>query len=133
MTNENRRANSAAELARADESLRAARLLTDAGLLAHAESRVYYAAYHAVVALLLAEGLEARSPTGVSQLLGLHFVRPGRLESGDARLFARLQKYRIEADYSTAFVVTTEALAEDLVACEGFLARIRSLMATILS
>ena len=42
MTNENRRANSAAELARAGESLRAARLLTDAGLLADAESRVSY-------------------------------------------------------------------------------------------
>lgn len=116
MTNENRRANSAAELARADESLRAARLLTDAGLLADAESRVYYAAYHAAVALLLAEGLEARSHTGVSQLLGLHFVKPGRLESGDARLFARLQKYRIEADYSMAFVVTSDAPTEDLAA-----------------
>ena len=66
-------------------------------------------------------------------MLGLHFVKPGRLDPGDARLFARLQKYRIEADYSTAFVVTRDALAEDLAACEEFLARIRSLIATILS
>lgn len=133
MTNENKRANSAAELARAGDSLRAARLLTDAGLLADAESRVYYAAFHAAVALLFAEGLEARSHSGVGQLLGLHFVKTGRLDPGDARLFARLQKYRIEADYSTGFVVTRDALEEDLTACEGFLTRVRSLIAAILS
>ena len=132
MTHENRRANSAAELARAGESLRAARLLTDAGLLADAESRVYYAAFHAAVALLFAEGLEARSHSGVAQLLGLHFVKTGRLDPGDARLLARLQKYRIEADYSTAFVVTRDALEEDLTACGEFLTRVRSLMAAIL-
>jgi uncharacterized protein (UPF0332 family) len=132
VTNENRRANSTAELARSDESLRAATLLAEAGLLADAESRVYYAAFHAAVALLLAEGLEARSHTGVSQLLGLHFVKTGRLDSGDGRLFARLQKYRIEADYSTAFVVTRDALAEDLAACQNFLTRVRSLISDIL-
>jgi uncharacterized protein (UPF0332 family) len=132
VTNENRRANSTAELARSDESLRAATLLAEAGLLADAESRVYYAAFHAAVALLLAEGLEARSHTGVSQLLGLHFVKTGRLDSGDGRLFARLQKYRIEADYSTAFVVTRDALEEDLAACQNFLTRVRSLISDIL-
>jgi uncharacterized protein (UPF0332 family) len=74
VTDENRRANSNAELARADEALRAARVLLAAGLFADAESRVYYGAYHAAVALLLAVGLEARSHSGVGQLLGLHFV-----------------------------------------------------------
>jgi hypothetical protein len=44
-----------------------------------------------------------------------------------------LQKYRIEADYSTAFVVTREALEEDLTACEGFFTRVRTLVAAILS
>jgi uncharacterized protein (UPF0332 family) len=94
---------------------------------------VYYAAYHAAVALLLAEGLDARSHAGVGQLLGLHFVKTGRLDPDDGRLFARLQKYRIEADYSTAFVVTREALEQDLAACDGFLARVRALIAAILS
>lgn len=30
---------------------------------------------------------------------GLHFVKTGRVDPEDARLFARIQKYRIEADY----------------------------------
>jgi uncharacterized protein (UPF0332 family) len=132
VTNDNKRVNSAAELARGDESLRAARVLIEAGFLPDAESRLYYAAYHAAVALLLVQGLEARSHSGVGQLLGLHFVKTGHLDAGDARLFARLQKYRIEADYSTGFVVTREALEEDLTACADFVERIRALIATLL-
>lgn len=130
MTEDNKRANIAAELARSDESLRAAVLLLEANLLRDAESRLYYAAYHAVVALLFTEGLEPRSHTGVSALLGLHFVKPGRLDPADGRLFARLQKYRIEADYAREFVLTRAALDEDLEACRAFLARIGHLVAS---
>ena len=129
MTAENTHAHIAAELARCDESLRAARVLIDAALLHDAESRLYYAAYHAAVALLLTRGIEPRSHSGVANLLGLHFVKTGRLDAGDARLFARLQKYRIEADYSTEFVLTTSALEEDLAACQAFVLRVRAVIA----
>lgn len=132
MTDDNKRANIAAELARCDESLRAARVLIEAGLLHDAESRLYYAAYHAAVGLLLTQGLEARSHSGVANLLGLHFVKTGRLDSGDARLFARLQKYRVEADYSTEFVLTKPALEEDLAASSAFVERVRGVIASLL-
>jgi uncharacterized protein (UPF0332 family) len=128
----NKRANCAAELARADESLRAGRVLVDADLLADAESRLYYAAYDAAVALLFTQGLEARSHAGVGQLLGLHFIKTGQLDAGDARLFARLQKYRAEADYSTGFVLTREAVQEDLAAAGAFVERVRALAASLL-
>ena len=129
MTAENTHVHIAAELARCDESLRAARVLIDSALLHDAESRLYYAAYHAAVALLLTRGIEPRSHSGVANLLGLHFVKTGRLDAGDARLFARLQKYRIEADYSTEFVLTTSALEEDLAACQAFVLRVRAVIA----
>jgi len=128
VTDDNIRANVAAELTRASESLRAAALLVDAGLLHDAESRLYYAIYHGAIALLLTEGIEPRSHAGTSSLLGLHFVRTGRLSPDDARLFARIQKYRLEADYARDFVLTNEALREDLDACTGFLARVRALI-----
>lgn len=131
MTDENKRANIAAELARCDQSLQAARVLLEAGLLHDAESRLFYAAYHAAVALLLTESLEARSHAGVAQLLGLHFVKTGKLDPDDARLFARLQKYRVEADYSTAFVLTSTAIEEDLEASTAFVGRVRALIASM--
>jgi uncharacterized protein (UPF0332 family) len=133
VTEENKRANITAELARSDESLRAAAVLLDAALLHDAESRIYYAAYHAAVALLLTEGLEPRSHTGVTNLLGLHFVKTGRLNSDDTRLFARLQKYRIEADYSVDFVLTQDAIEEDVAACRAFVERVREAIRSALA
>lgn len=128
MTEANRRANVASELARADESMKAARLLVDAGLLHDAESRLYYAIYHAAVAVLLTEGIEPRSHAGTVSLLGLHFVKTGRMGAEDARLFARIQKYRIESDYGRDFVLTADGLQEDLAACAGFLDRARRIV-----
>ena len=46
----------------------------------------------------------------------------------DARLFARIQKYRLEADYGRDFVLTIDALREDLDACTGFLSRVRAII-----
>lgn len=129
MTSENKRANIDAELARCGDSLRAASVLVEAGLLHDAESRLYYAAYHAAMALLLTQGLEPRSHTGVAALLGQHFVKTGRLDPGDTRLFARLQKYRIEADYAREFVLTRAALDEDIAACRAFVDRVRAVIA----
>jgi uncharacterized protein (UPF0332 family) len=133
VTDDNKRANIASELARCDQSLEAARVLIEAGLLLDAESRLYYAAYHAALALLLTQGLEPRSHSGVSQLLGLHFVKTGRLDSEDARLFARLQKYRVEADYSAEFVLTKQALDEDMAACRAFVHRVHAVIAAVLT
>jgi uncharacterized protein (UPF0332 family) len=128
VTGENRRAAIDAELARSAESLRAAVVLLEQELLHDAESRAYYAAYHAAVALLLTKDIEPTSHTGVSQLLGLHFVKTGPLSAEDARTFARLQKYRIEADYSPSFALTHEALEEDLAACRAFIETVRKLI-----
>lgn len=132
MTDANRRVNVASELTRANESMQAARLLVEAGLLHDAESRLYYAIYHAAIAMLLTEGIEPRSHAGTVSLLGLHFVKTGRMPADDARLFARIQKYRIESDYGRDFVLTAEALCEDLAACEGFLDRARGMVAEAL-
>lgn len=133
MTGENRRRNAEAELARSAESLAAARLLLSAGFLHDAESRLYYAVYHAATALLVAESLQARTHAGVANLLGQHFVRTGRLDSGDGRLFVRMQRYRLEADYSVEFVLTADAVAEDRAACEGFVDRARALVTAALA
>jgi uncharacterized protein (UPF0332 family) len=130
VTEDNQRAAVASELDRADESLRAAAVLVDAGLLLDAESRLYYAVYHAAVALLLTENLQPRSHAGVSSLFGLHFVKTGRMDAEDGRLFARMQKYRVEADYGRDFVLTPVALKDDLSSCRAFIDRVRAVISS---
>ena len=80
------------------------------------------------MALLLSEGIEPRTHAGLVSLLGLHFIKAGLLDPDDGRLFARIQRYRVEADYSRSFVVTAAGAREDMVACEGFVERVKTLL-----
>ena len=65
-------------------------------------SRFYYAAFHHVHALLVSEGLQAKTHSGAHALLYSHFVKTGKIPSRIAQRFAQLQKYREQADYTCA-------------------------------
>jgi uncharacterized protein (UPF0332 family) len=126
---ENTRAHVRAELDRGDLALRAAHELHKLGLLPDAVSRAYYAALHVARALLLTEGVEPQTHAGVSSMLGMHFVVPGRLSADRAKDLARLEQFRAEADYNRFFVFTTEGAAEEIAAADRFCAAGRSLLA----
>lgn len=64
-----------------------------------AVSRAYYAFFDAASALLLTEGLVAKSHAGLLTLFGLHFVKKGKIEPEFARLFRKAKEAREEADY----------------------------------
>lgn len=121
MTDENRKENIADEVARMGQSLRAAEALLDLGLHADAISRAYYAAFHAVRALLLARGLEPKSHQGALHLLNTEFVRIGLLPSSHNRLLAGLQRSRELADYDAAIAFSAEDAAGELQAARAFL------------
>ncbi len=129
MTRDNQRDAIALELERSAACLDEARILLGSSRPEGATSRLYYALFHAAVALLLTEGIEPRTHAGVVGLLGQHFVRTGRLSADDARCLARIQKYRHEADYGRSFTVTLDAARRDLADGEAFLARVRDLVA----
>lgn len=120
MTGEGREQSAREELERAREELTAATRLLEVDLPRVAMTRIYFACFHAVRALLYSEDLTPRSHGGVLHLFGRHFVRPGRYEPRAAQLLARLQKYRQEADYATDFVVDDEAAREELEATQAF-------------
>ncbi|MBF0560204.1 MAG: HEPN domain-containing protein, partial [Nitrospirae bacterium] len=112
MTEENKQLNIKDELQRASQSLSAADILFEKGLLNDAVSRLYYALLHVVRALLLTKGLEPKSHEGVLRVFGLHFVKEGTFAVKDSHLFSRLMKYREEADYNPAYVFTREDYIE---------------------
>ena len=108
MTAENRRANIADERARASSALAASRHLFDGGFVLEAVSRLSYALLYQVRGLLLTKGLEPKSHEAALRLLSLHFVKPGAVETSLAHLYARMMKFREEADYNTAYAFTRD-------------------------
>lgn len=126
MTGEGRQATAAEEMGRALEELRAAEQLLASGLARIALTRVYFAVFHAVRALLYGQGLEPRSHHGALHLFNLHEVRGGRFDPSAARLVARLQKFREEADYGESFPVDDAGAREELEAARAFVAKARA-------
>lgn len=62
-------------------------------------NRLYYAAYYASKALLIQNGIVAKSHEGVIGMIGQKFVVTGIISKEDAKLLARLQNMRKTGDY----------------------------------
>ncbi len=122
MTEHNRRLNLADELARARQALGSAEALAGIEHYADAISRAYYAAYHAVRAVLLTRGLEPRSHAGALHLFNVEFVRGGELPATHNRLLTRLRRSREVADYDAAFAFGEPEATADLRAASEFVA-----------
>jgi uncharacterized protein (UPF0332 family) len=128
VTGENRRANIAIEAARGEASLESAEILLTAAQLADAVSRAYYGAFHYARALLLMLGEEPVTHAGLERMLHRDLVRPGMLDPDIARLFARLQKMRQDADYTSEFVFTAKGAREEVDAARQFVAAAKEIL-----
>lgn len=114
MNAENRRRNAEAEMVKAAETLAEARLLSDAERWGGAVSRGYYALFHAVRALLVSQGLEAKTHQGVETLFSQHFIKTGQVGREWAAHFVRLQRYREQADYGPVLGLSDSDIRHEL-------------------
>lgn len=130
MTNDQKRAAVAAEVARGDDALEEAELLLAAGKLAGSVSRGYYAAFHHARALLIAVGEEPRTHGGLSRLLQRDVVRSGRMAAETAALLSRLMTFRQDADYTAEYVFTATMAAQSLEDARTFVAAARAILVT---
>ena len=128
MTGENARDNAAAEAARGDQTLQAAKHLLDGGFPNDAIARAYYSAYHWARALLVSRGLDPKAHRGVIQLIGLQYVAEGALSEGDAALLAQLETYRELCDYTSAADFSEDQARGEVDRAERFIAACRPLI-----
>jgi uncharacterized protein (UPF0332 family) len=129
MTKDNCRANAVDEAQRGDECLAEARYLAEGGFHNAAVSRAYYAAFHWASALLVLKGFEPRTHRGVIQLLQLHYVETGDLDSTAAVAIGQLETYRELSDYNAKACFDARRAAAAIERAEGFVAACRPLIA----
>ena len=128
MTSENRRRAAQAELTASEDSLAVARLVAERGFYRESVSRSYYAAFYLARALLLWEGVQARTHIGVNQQFNLLYVHTGKIDKKFSRLLSLLQAEREGADYQTEVVFTAEDSARWLAEVEEFDRTVRALL-----
>jgi uncharacterized protein len=87
-------------LDRVREALAEAVLLLDSGHANTGVSRLYYACFYAVSALLLPKNMTATSHSRLRTLFPQHLIRPGLLPLGQGQLYDRLFDQRQRSDYA---------------------------------
>lgn len=128
MTEENRRSAILLEVRAAERAYESARALRSLELFNDSLSRLYYALFHYVSALLLTEGLEARRHSAIPGLLGQHFVLRGLLTAEDVATFSRSEGYRSLADYERTWEATPGVCDRAFQEIDPLIARIKLLL-----
>jgi len=116
----------AANLERADSSLSAAKELSLNEFPDIIASRAYYAAFYAATALLLKEGLQFRTHSGLISMIHKEFVRVGKLKKEHGKNLNWLFELRNVGDYGAATHVTAEDAKKSILAAENFVTAIKS-------
>ena len=86
-------------MTRANETLKDARILANAGRWNACVNRLYYACFYAVSALLVRHGLSSSKHTGVRSLFNRQYVKTGKVPKNLARIYNDLFERRQEGDY----------------------------------
>lgn len=84
---------------RAHETLREVDYLIEGKFYNAAVSRLYYACYYIVVALLIANRLDTQTHAGVKTAFSLNFVKPQLLDKDLSKTFFKLFDLRHNNDY----------------------------------
>ena len=74
-------------------------------------NRLYYAAYYAVSALLIANGIGAKTHEGIIRMFNQMFVATGKIEREHGRKYNNLFTMRLTGDYGDCFDLQEEDVA----------------------
>ena len=88
---------------RAKESFEEALILAENKHWNTVVNRLYYACFYAVIALLLKNNIETQSHDGVRTQFGLCFVKKGKIDKKQGRLFSKLFDFRQKGDYGDLY------------------------------
>lgn len=116
----------AANLERAEQSIRAAQELASRGYHDFAASRAYYAAFYAGTALLLAEGLELNKHSSVIASIHQRFVKTGKLDNEHGKTLNWLFELRGVGDYGVTQHVSRQEAEQAIQGAKGFLDAIKA-------
>ena len=126
MTTDNVKALVAYRLEQADESLEAASILLDQGLIRPSVNWAYYAMFYAVLALLAGRKKETSKHSGAISLFDREFVKTGIFPKNLSRWLHGAFDLRQRADYETQLQVSKEESIRILTEAREFVAEVKA-------
>jgi len=117
-------------LAKARQSLSAAKLMLDGEYPGYAASRAYYTMFYIAEAFLEDKGLSF-SKSGVISAFDRKFARTGRVPVKFHQYLIRVQELRNAGDYGELDAVTSDRAAESIAQAEEFLELAQNAIGTL--
>ena len=87
-------------------------------------NRLYYAVYHAVVALFIHDGIEVGTHKTTINRFGKYYVQTGIFTTQDGKLFSRLKSIREASDYTTTYSISQDTLEPRMMEAQDLIVRI---------
>ena len=103
-------------------------VLRQAGLWNNIANRLYYAAFHAVSALLINDHHNISSHQGAVIMLHQHYVKTGILSKEDGAFYSQLQTLREKSDYNCTYNATEADTAPRIEQTKQFIDKILNLI-----
>lgn len=103
-------------------------ILRQAGLWDNIANRMYYAAFHAVSALLISNGHIVGTHQGAVIMLHQHYIKTGILEKKYGTLYSRLQTMREQSDYNCTYNATEEEITPLITLTGEFIEKILAMI-----
>jgi uncharacterized protein (UPF0332 family) len=89
---------------------------------------MYYACYYATTALLLKNGIDAKTHAGTRQMLGLHFIRTGEISIDIGSCYSDLFAKRQSGDYDDYIFFDHDTVSSIYPQAETYILEIRKLI-----
>ena len=116
------------EIAKAMETYDEAVALAEIHRLSGAASRLYYAVFHAISALLIHDSHTVKSHKGAFVAFYQYYINTGILPREMGRLFSQLETMRENSDYNCVYVVTKEEFQDQIVPAKEMIDTIAKLV-----
>ena len=128
LTDEERESLVIARKARAFDTWEETKGIVECGYWHAAANRMYYACYYMTTALLIKNGFQASTHSGVIRLLGLHFVSAGIISKDLGRFYSKLFELRQSGDYDDWIVIDANEILPLMDSVDNYLNTLLSLI-----
>ncbi len=116
------------KLKRADDAVRAAEVLLKEGLWLDCLSKIYYAAFYAVNALLINMELNPKTHSGTKSLFHKEFILKETIDKKFGFLYDTLLAKRFEADYENFALIDEKEVPEYLQRVKEFIIKTKEIL-----
>lgn len=103
-------------------------ILRNAKLWNNIAGRLYYAAFHAVSALLVNDGHSVGTHQGAVVQLHKFYVKTGMLSREDGSFYSQLQTLREKSDYNCSYNASEDEILPRISATKDFIDRVLNLI-----